>query len=56
MTGTTRKAKTMSPSMKQSLDRIFEFAVLANWEDLMRDRQSGLIHVEYGYSSSGREG
>ena len=44
----------MSPKAKQNLDRIFEFAVLANWEDLMPGPQSGFIHVEYGYSPDGR--
>ena len=43
----------MPQNTKQSLDHIFELAVVANWKDLMQDRQSGLIHVEYGYSSIG---
>jgi hypothetical protein len=43
-------------SMQQSFDHIFELAVLARWEDQVRDRQSGLIHVEQGYSPNGRVG
>jgi hypothetical protein len=37
----------MTPE-KQSLDRILESAITVSWVDLMRDAQTGLIHVEYG--------
>ena len=37
----------------QNLDQILESAVVANWADLMRGAQSGLIHVEYGFAPSG---
>jgi len=43
-------------TVKQSLDNIFELAVLAHWEHQVWDRPGGLIHVEYGYSSNGRVG
>jgi len=37
----------------QNLERIIESAVVASWADLVRDPQSGLIHVEYGFAASG---
>jgi len=37
----------------QNLDQILESAVVANWADLMRGAQSGLIHLEYGFVASG---
>jgi hypothetical protein len=37
----------------QNLDQILESAVVANWADLMRGAQSGLIHLEYGFAPSG---
>src|SRR5271169_5222148 len=43
----------MKPDEKQSLDRILESAIVVSWEDLMRDAQTGLIHVEYGFAPSG---
>jgi hypothetical protein len=49
--------KTLAESgrmkMKQSFDEILESAVVANWVDLMRGAQSGLIHIEYGFAPSG---
>ena len=43
----------MKPGEKQSLDRILESAVVVSWADLMRDAQTGLIHIEYGFAPSG---
>lgn len=43
----------MTPKAKQNLEGIFESAVRASWGDLMPGSQSGLVHVEYGYSPSG---
>jgi hypothetical protein len=43
----------MTPDEKQSLDRILESAIVVSWDDLMRDAQTGLIHVEYGFAPSG---
>ena len=43
----------MTPNEKQSLDRILESAIVVSWDDLMRDAQTGLIHVEYGFAPSG---
>ena len=37
----------------QNLERVLESAVVANWADLMRGRQSGSIHVEYGFLPNG---
>lgn len=34
----------------QSLDRILESAVIVSWTDLMKDAQSGLIHLEYAFA------
>jgi hypothetical protein len=43
----------MNINKRQSLDQILESAVIANWEDLMRGAQTGLVHMEYAFSSSG---
>ena len=40
-------------NQNQNFDQILESAVIANWVDLMRGAQSGLIHVEYGFAPSG---
>ena len=37
----------------QSLERVLESAVVVSWADLMRDAQTGLIHIEYGFARSG---
>lgn len=37
----------------QNLDQILESAVIANWPELMRGAQSGVIHVEYGFVPTG---
>jgi hypothetical protein len=33
----------------QSLDRLLECAIIANWSALMRTAESGLIHIDYGF-------
>jgi len=40
-------------NQNQNLDQVLESAVVANWADLMRGAQSGLIHLEYGFAPSG---
>jgi hypothetical protein len=37
----------------QSLDRILESAIVVYWADLMQAIETGLIHIEYGFSTSG---
>jgi len=37
----------------QTVERIIESAIVANWKDLMHGAQSALIQVEYGYGPSG---
>jgi hypothetical protein len=37
----------------ENLERILESAVVVNWADLMRGGQSGLIHIEYGFTPTG---
>jgi hypothetical protein len=32
-----------------TLERILESAIVVSWADLMRDAQTGLIHIEYGF-------
>jgi hypothetical protein len=43
----------MKPDENQSLQRILECAIVVSWADLMRDAQTGLIHVEYGFAPTG---
>jgi len=43
----------MKPNENQTLDRILESAVVVSWSELMRGAQDGLIHVEYGFATSG---
>jgi hypothetical protein len=43
----------MKPEGCESLDRTLECAVTASWEDLMPLAESGLIHIEYGFSTGG---
>ena len=40
----------MRPQQRQSLDRIVECAAVVSWADLMHDADSGLIHIDYGFS------
>jgi len=37
----------------QNFERVLESAVVVSWADLMRGRQSGLIHIEYGFAANG---
>ena len=37
----------------QNLERVLESAVVVSWADLMHGIQSGLVHIEYGFSPSG---
>jgi hypothetical protein len=43
----------MKPDDEQSLERILESAIVASWPDLIRDAQTGLIHLEYGFAPTG---
>jgi hypothetical protein len=44
----------MGLNQNQSLERILESAVVLQWADLIRGAQNGLIHVEYGFTSTCR--
>jgi hypothetical protein len=44
-------AGTMKPDANQNFERILESATVLSWADLMRGAQSGLIHIEYGFSA-----
>jgi len=43
----------MKPDENLSLERILECASVVSWADLMRDAQTGLIHIEYGFAPTG---
>jgi len=43
----------MKPNENQSFERILESAIVISWPDLMRGAQTGLIHIEYGFTPSG---
>ena len=43
----------MKTNQDHDLSRILESAVVASWADLIRDAQTGLVHVEYGFAPSG---
>jgi hypothetical protein len=43
----------MTMNGNPSLDQILESAIVVSWADLMRDAQTGLIHVEYGFAPTG---
>jgi hypothetical protein len=49
----TEKGAIMTPNRLQDLDRVLESAVVMSWKDLMRDAQTGFVHIEYGFSASG---
>jgi hypothetical protein len=36
-----------------NLERILECPIVVSWADLMRDAQTGLIHIEYGFAPTG---
>jgi hypothetical protein len=42
----------MEPDKKQSLDKVLESAAVVSWTDLMRGVQTGMIHMEYGFTVS----
>jgi hypothetical protein len=43
----------MNSNEKQSLDATLESAIIVAWPDLMHSAQAGLIHIEYGFSTTG---
>jgi len=43
----------MTPNGNPSLEQILESAIIVSWADLMRDAQTGLIHIEYGFAPTG---
>ena len=43
----------MKPNENQSFERILESAIVISWADLMHGAQTGLIHIEYGFTTSG---
>ena len=43
----------MKLNQVQNLERVLESAVVVSWADLMHGIQSGLVHIEYGFSPSG---
>jgi hypothetical protein len=43
----------MTLNQDQNLERVLESAVVVSWPDLMRGAETGLIHIEYGFSPSG---
>jgi len=43
----------MSSAVNQSLEQSLESAVVMCWVDLMHGAQAGLIHIEYGFASTG---
>jgi hypothetical protein len=43
----------MKSSEKQNLDRTLESAIVVSWTDLVRDAQTGLIQIEYGFVPAG---
>jgi hypothetical protein len=47
------KGEVTTMNHDHNLDEILESAVVANWPDLMRGDQRGLIHLEYDFVPSG---
>jgi hypothetical protein len=43
----------MKSNKNQSLERILESAIVVSWADLMRGAPTGLVHLEYGFATSG---
>lgn len=43
----------MNPNGNPNLERILESAIVVSWADLVRDAQTGLIHIEYGFAPAG---
>jgi len=42
----------MESDKRQSLDKVLESATVVSWTDLMRGVQTGVIHIEYGFTVS----
>jgi hypothetical protein len=40
----------MNANGNPDLERILESAIVISWADLMRDAETGLIHIEYGFA------
>lgn len=51
--GNALRGWLMKSDVNQSLDRTLESAVIVSWADLMRNSQTGLIHIEYGFAPAG---
>lgn len=43
----------MNSNGNPELEQILESAIVMSWPDLMRNAETGLIHVEYGFASTG---
>jgi len=43
----------MKLNQVQDLERVLEAAVVVSWADLIHGVQSGVVHIEYGFSPSG---
>ena len=50
------KNRPMNPDANQSLDRTLECAIVVSWPDLTHSAQTGLIHIEYAFASTGTPG
>lgn len=46
----------MNPDVAHSLDGILEYAVTANWGDLVPVGESGVIHVDYRFTKNSIDG
>ncbi len=43
----------MNHQAKQNLERVLESAVIASWTDLVRKGPCDLVHIKYGFASTG---
>jgi hypothetical protein len=43
----------MDSKEKQGFDQTLESAIVVSWADLMRGSPAGLIHIEYGFNTTG---
>ena len=48
----TGKGPIMKPNRLPELERVLEAAIVVSWADLIHGVQSGLVHIEYGFSPS----
>jgi hypothetical protein len=46
----------MNANGNPNLERILKSAIVVSWADLVRDAQTGLIHIEYGFALAGTLG